>query len=82
MSDERLRDSYDRFLTLRAGAAGNRDACIPIERLAGLVRREEDEASRLTLLDHVMACPFCQAEFEVLRVVARASGSETAPPVE
>lgn len=81
MSDERLRLSYDRLLALRADAGQDRAACPPVERMAALVRREEDEDSRLALLDHVMACPFCQAEFELLRVAARASG-EQATPVE
>lgn len=79
MSDERLRLSYDRLLALRVDGAQDRTACPPIERLAALVRREEDEDRRLTLLDHVMACPFCQAEFELVRAAARASGEQAAP---
>ncbi len=82
MSDERLRTTYDRMLMFRAETSSDRTACPPVERLGALVRREEDEESRLALLDHVMSCPFCQAEFELLRVAARASGSETAPPGE
>lgn len=80
MSDERLRTTYDRMLTFRAETSTDRAACPPVERLGALVRREEDEESRLALLDHVMACPFCQAEFELLRIAARASGAETASP--
>ena len=80
MSDERLRTTYDRMLTFRAETSSDRTVCPPVERLGALVRREEDEESRLALLDHVMACPFCQAEFELLRIAARASGSETVPP--
>ncbi len=81
MSDERLRLSYDRLLALRADAGQDRATCPPVERMAALIRREEDEDHRLAVLDHVMACPFCQAEFELLRVAARASG-EQATPVE
>ena len=79
MSDERLRRSYDRLLALRADTGQDRTACPPVERVAALIRREEDEDSRLALLDHVMACPFCQGEFELLRVAARASDEQPAP---
>ncbi len=82
MSDERLRQSYDMLLGVRSGEAGDRSHCPPVERLAGLLRREEDEDSRLALLDHVMACPFCQPEFELLRVAVRASGEQRAPDEE
>ena len=80
MSDERLRNTYDRMLTFRAETTSDRSACLPVERLGALVRREEDEESRLTLLDHVMSCPFCQAEFELLRIAARASDAVEMPP--
>ncbi len=76
MSDERLRQTYDRLLALRVEVTGDRSHCPPIERLAALVRREEDEDARLLLLDHVMACPFCQAEFELVRSADRASGQQ------
>jgi hypothetical protein len=65
------------LLGVRSGEAGDREQCPPIERLAALIRRDEDEESRLALLDHVMACPFCQPEFELLRVAARASGEHS-----
>lgn len=82
MSDDRLRRSYDMLLAIRADTGDDRGTCPPVERIASLIRREEDEDSRLALLDHVMACPFCQPEFELLRVAARASGAEarTADP--
>jgi len=79
MSDERLRLSYDRLLALRADGGQDRNGCPAVERMAALIRREEDEDSRLGLLDHVMACPFCQTEFELLRAAARASGEQAAP---
>jgi hypothetical protein len=77
MTDRRLRLSYDRLLAIRAETGGDRTACPDVERLQGLVRREEDEDTRLALLDHVMSCPFCQPEFELLRAVLRASGPES-----
>ncbi|MDX2122099.1 MAG: hypothetical protein SF070_13720 [Gemmatimonadota bacterium] len=76
MSDDRLRRSYDMLLAIRADTGDDRGGCPPVERIAGLIRREEDEDSRLALLDHVMACPFCQPEFELLRVAERASGEQ------
>ena len=82
MSDDRLRRSYDMLLAIRADTGNDRGGCPPVERIASLIRREEDEDSRLALLDHVMACPFCQPEFELLRVAERASGEQartTAP---
>lgn len=79
MSDDRLRQSYDMLLGLRASEAGDRTRCPGVEELQALVRREQDEERRLTLLDHVMACPFCQPEFELLRTVSRASGEVERP---
>ena len=79
MSDERLRQSYDMLLGVRSGEAGDRSNCPPVEELQSLVRREHDEERRLLLLDHVMACPFCQPEFELLRTVQRASGEAERP---
>jgi len=79
MSDERLRQSYDRLLAIRADTGPDRTACLPVERIAALIRREEEEDSRLALLDHVMACPFCQSEFELLRVASRASDEQAMP---
>lgn len=80
MSDDRLRQSYDMLLALRVDSAAERTSCPPVERLAGLIGREEDEDARLALLDHVMACPFCMPEFELLRSASRASGGHVPPP--
>jgi hypothetical protein len=82
MSDRRLRQSYDRLLAIRAEIGGDRTGCPPVESIRALVRREEDEDTRLALLDHVMSCPFCQPEFELLRAVQRASGPEPGPGAE
>ena len=79
MNDERLRRSYDMLLAIRADTGADRSACPPVERIAGLVRREEDEESRLALLDHVMTCPYCQHEFEMVRTASRATGDHPAP---
>jgi hypothetical protein len=45
-----------------------------VERLLTLVERSGSEEARLALLDHVMACPHCHAEFELLRAAHRATG--------
>jgi hypothetical protein len=79
MSDERLRQSYDMLLGIRSGGVGDRGSCPPVEELQALVHREQDEERRLLLLDHVMACPFCLPEFELLRTVHRASGEAERP---
>lgn len=82
MSDERLRQSYDMLLGVRSGEAADRSRCPAVEELQALVHREQDEEARLALLDHVMACPFCQPEFELLRVASRASGERATPGEE
>lgn len=79
MSDERLRLSYDSLMAVRAEASTDRNACPSVESLVGLLRREGEEDDRLTLLDHVMSCPFCQSEFALLRTTMRASTSEQKP---
>ena len=79
MSDRRLRLSYDRLLAIRAEAAPDRGSCPSLDALVGLVLREGPEDTRLALLDHVMGCPFCGAEFAMLRTSERASRAEPQP---
>ncbi|HTS88084.1 MAG TPA: hypothetical protein VMG41_06285 [Gemmatimonadales bacterium] len=74
MSERRLRQSYDMMLALRAEAALGREGCPEVDRLLALIERSGQEEARLALLDHVMACPHCHAEFEFLRAAHRASG--------
>lgn len=76
MADERLRQSYDRLLAIRAEQAADRVGCPNVERLAGLLARVGDEDERLALLDHVMGCPFCQPEFELIRAAAHGTSEE------
>lgn len=76
---ERLRQSYDMMLAIRAEAALGREGCPDVERLLSLVERSGSEEARLALLDHVMACPHCHAEFELLRATHRASGAHQPP---
>lgn len=70
MSDEGLREAYARAVATRA--PGRRTACPVPEAILSVVRREGSDEQRLTVLDHVMACPTCGAEFELLRAIERA----------
>lgn len=76
MTDERLRELYERTLASR-GADATRAGCPTPEALHALVRREGTEAERLATLDHVMSCAACARDFELLRAV-EAAGVATA----
>lgn len=69
MSDARLIAAYRDLLTRRV--PGDRAACVSPEQLLALARRELPEVERLRALDHVMACPLCLKDFELLRSVER-----------
>jgi hypothetical protein len=66
------------MLALRAETTPGREACPEVERLLALVERSGSEEARLALLDHVMACPHCHAEFELLRATDRGSSQHPA----
>lgn len=76
MSDERLRLSYDRLLGVRAAMSTDRSGCPNVDAMMELIRREGAEDARLDLLDHIMACPFCQAEFALLKTAGKAQPPE------
>jgi len=65
MTDEALRRAYQAGLPLKR----ERQDCPSPEALNALVNREGDEATRLTVLDHVMSCTACRHDFELLRAV-------------
>jgi len=69
MSDEKLRLSYDRMVALRSKASSDRADCPDVEVMLSILRREGTDGSRLMHLDHIMACPFCQPEFALLKTV-------------
>lgn len=73
MTDEPLRKSYDRLMAMRAAGDAGRADCLAPEDLQRLVDRSGSEEERLRLLDHVMACPYCLSEFELLRSVRDAA---------
>jgi hypothetical protein len=73
MNDERLRELYGQALGTGSGSTdAGAASCVSPEQLLELVRREGAEQSRLTTLDHVMACPSCRHEFDLLRAVEQA----------
>lgn len=76
MTDERLQELYRQVLDARDAA--ERAQCPAPEALLALVERRGGEGERLATLDHVMACPACLHDFEMLRAVRSA---EVALPV-
>lgn len=66
-SDIELRRAYDRLLAARTWEGGG--GCIQPESILALVEKSDEEAKRLRTLDHVMACPSCRQEFELLRAL-------------
>lgn len=66
MTDEELRRAF------QAGTSTNptgRRECPGAEAISSLVEQEGKEADRLALLDHVMTCPACRRDFELMRSV-------------
>jgi hypothetical protein len=74
MSESRLQELYRQAMSGRDPAA----PCVSPEALLALVRREGPEPERLQTLDHVMSCPACGREYELLRALESA-GAATAP---
>lgn len=71
MNDAQLRDWYAEGLSVRAG--GGRTACPKPGELQDVLERRGPEDERLARLDHVMACPECLREFELLRTIHSAA---------
>lgn len=81
MNDERLRELYRKAVAQESGLPGPGAAsCVTAEQLLDLVRRKGSEQSRLATLDHVMACPSCRHEFDLLRAVEQAGVESGARP--
>ncbi len=74
MNDARLQELYQQSLAAR-GASGH-GACPAPEAILALVERRGPEEERLAVLDHVMACEACRADFELLRAVVKTGESE------
>lgn len=80
MSDARLRELYARSF---GAGAGTGTATLPAthpspEDVLALAQGSLPESRRLALLDHVMACSDCRAEFDMLRAIETAGGERTA----
>jgi len=69
MSDNRLRTAYAELLARREAG---REGCPASEEIDALAFRRGPEATRLVTLDHVMTCPGCRREFDLLRALAHA----------
>ena len=71
-NDEQLRLAYG--ASLAAGAGTNRGTHVTPEGLLALAERSGSEASRLEMLDHVMACDACRRELDLVRASVAAAG--------
>jgi hypothetical protein len=69
MTDEQLREVYGRAIAARHDA--RRAACPTPDALLAVARREGPESERVETLDHVMSCPDCRKDFELLRAIER-----------
>lgn len=76
--DDELQRRYLRWLAARPPR--DRAACPAPGAIRALVERHGAEADRLATLDHVMACPACRADFELLRTLERAGAAIGAVP--
>lgn len=76
LTDDKLREAYQRAQAARR--APDRERCATPEAMLAVIRREGAEEKRLETLDHVMACPACRAELDLLRSLEQA-GAETEP---
>lgn len=72
-NDDRLRLAYADALTNRARA--DRSECPEPEALLAVVERAGSEATRLDVLDHVMACDHCRRELDLVRASVAAAGT-------
>jgi hypothetical protein len=71
-NDERLRLAYGTALEGRTN--GPRGSHPEPEALVALAERSGSEASRLEVLDHVMACDACRRELDLVRASLSAAG--------
>jgi hypothetical protein len=79
MSDTPLQELYAEALARRG--SGSAQDCVSPEQLLRLIRRQGAESDRLAALDHVMSCPACHREFDLLRAVESAGRRITGDPV-
>ena len=82
MTDEQLRNAYERALDRRTGDRTRRHACPDPDALLALAQRRGSDTERLALLDHVGSCVDCARELELLRAIVRAERREQPPRVQ
>jgi len=75
VTEEGLREAYQRALDARR--LSGRERCVAPEAMLSLLRQEGSEDQRLEVLDHVMGCGECRAEFELLRAMEEAGAATT-----
>jgi len=80
LTDENLRAAYQRALAARA--APERERCASPEDLLAVIRKGGPEAKRLETLDHVMGCPACRPELDLLRSLEEASAETAEAPAK
>ena len=68
MTDEQFRVLYGRATSHHDP---RRADCPSPDALLAIVRREGPELERVEMLDHVMSCPDCRRDFELLRAIER-----------
>ena len=68
-----MRESYDRLLAIRASREADRTSCLTPEAIEELLQPGISQEERLRRIDHIMGCPYCLPEFELLRSVAKAA---------
>ena len=76
-----MRESYDRLLAIRASGQSDRTSCLTPEELQERLQPGISEEERLRRIDHIMGCPYCLPEFELLRSVAKAEPPRPFPRV-
>jgi hypothetical protein len=74
MSDEELQSGYAEVLR---GRSADRQSCPAPEQIRALVELQGLEPERLATLDHVMSCPGCRADFDLMQAVAAGKTATT-----
>lgn len=76
MTIEQLREAYRTHAASRLAGGEGRRACPAPEALEALARGPGRNGPDLAALDHVLSCPACTAEFDLLRAIVAAERGE------
>jgi hypothetical protein len=77
VNEQKLREIYSGIMASRT-PGGRATACPSPEAILALVKREGGETERLGILDHVMSCAECRADFDLLRSIEEAGAATAA----